>query len=106
MSHINLQVIGNVGRISELRTTQTGKEVINFTVAANERVNGEDRTTWVEVTAWNGLATMLSTNLVAGQLVMVEGTPNTKLWTDKSGQAQTSLTLSAQTFRFLGGRPQ
>ena len=106
MSFINLQVIGNVGRVQELRHTQSGKEVLNFTVAANERIGQEDRTTWVEVTAWNGLATMLSQHLTAGQQVMVSGRPGTRLWTDQNGTAHSALTLSANEFRFLGRKPE
>lgn len=106
MSYLQMQVIGNVGRVSELRMTQTGKEVINFTVASNERMGEEERTTWVDVTAWNGLAVMLDEHLVAGQSVMVTGKPSPRLWENGDGEPQVALALSADVFRFVGRKPE
>lgn len=105
MSYINLQVIGNVGRVNELKTTQSGKQVLSFTLAANERFGNESRTTWCEVTAWNGLANMLEQHLVQGQKVMVNGRPDTRVWIDQSGVTHASLVLTASEFRFLGSKP-
>lgn len=106
MSYLQMQVIGNVGRVSELRMTQTGKDVINFTVASNERFGEEEQTVWVEVTAWNGLAVMLDEHLLAGQSVMVAGRPQARLWQDGNGESQVTLALSADTFRFVGRKPE
>lgn len=63
-------IMGNIGRIGELRETRTGKSVINFSVAETKRrrVQGggpneweDGDTIWYDLTAWGRLAQ----NLVA-----------------------------------------
>ena len=54
-------LIGNLGRDPELRYTQGGQAVANFTIATNEswtNKNGEreERTEWHRVVAWAKLA--------------------------------------------------
>ena len=46
MSFQNTTIVGNVGWVGEKRFTPTGKEVINFNVAVNERYGESERTTW------------------------------------------------------------
>ena len=105
MSHLEMEVIGNVGNVEKLRTTQNSNSVINFTVASNKTVNGQKMTSWVTVTAWNGLAKMLNEHLKVGQLVLIKGEPSVEVWTDEDGKAHGKLKLTAQTFRFLGKQP-
>ncbi len=106
MSHLEMEVIGNVGKVEELRTTQNSNSVINFTAASNKQVNGQKMTTWVTITAWNGLAKMLNEHLKVGQLVLIKGEPGVEVWTDEDGKAHSRLKLTAQTFKFLGSKPQ
>ena len=54
-------VIGNLGRDPELRYTQNGQAVANFTVATNENWTNkagdrEERTEWHRVVAWGRVA--------------------------------------------------
>lgn len=48
---------GNVTRDIELKTTQSGKSVASFSVALNE---GKDKTTFINVVAWEKTAELLS----------------------------------------------
>jgi single-strand DNA-binding protein len=106
MSHLEMEIIGNVGRIEELRSTPNGHKVLNFTVAVNETYNDQERTTWIKAIAWNGLAEMLDNHLKTGQLVLIKGRPGTEAWTDKDGALRATLTITADTFRFLGKKPE
>jgi len=49
-------IIGNVGRVSELKYTQQGVAVFDFSVAVNKVTGrGDDRkekTVWFKVTVW------------------------------------------------------
>ena len=48
----NIQIIGNIGKDAEIKTTPNGKRYISFSVATNEKVNGEKQTTWFNCTKW------------------------------------------------------
>lgn len=103
-----ITIVGNVGRDPELKYLPNGVPVCNFTVAVNERWgSGEDRqerTTWFRVAAWRGLAETVSQYLSKGRQVMVVGTVQASAYTDKDGNAQASLELTAREIKFLGSR--
>ena len=61
-------ITGNIGRM-EMRYTQTGKAVLNFSVAENDR--NSDNTTWHKVVAWEELAEAGNQALEVGTFVQV-----------------------------------
>lgn len=102
-------IVGNVGRAPELRYTQTGVAVCDFSVAVNKRTknqNGEtsEKVTWFKVTAWRQLAELVNQYVQKGRQVMVIGEVNVSAYLDKSGQPAATLELTANDIRFLGGR--
>ena len=62
MAGIQITVAGNLARDPELKYTPSGAAVATFTIAANERIRGDDGqwkdgpTSWVRCTAWRDLA--------------------------------------------------
>jgi single-strand DNA-binding protein len=105
MSYQNTLIIGNVGGEVTLRTTTTGKQVANFSIAVNERFGEQEQTTWFQVVAWEQLAQIAADHIDKGQLLLVEGRVSASTWTDQSGSIQVTLKLTARNIRFLGGRP-
>lgn len=101
MSYQSITIVGNVGRDPEMRYTPTGKAVTNFSVAVNERRGEEDVATWFKVTCWNGLAETVNQYLMKGSLVLVEGRISVESWSDRNGRPQSTLTITANTVRFL-----
>ena len=63
-------IVGNVGRDPELRHTQSGKAVANFSVATSER-NGE--TQWFNVTVWDKQAELSAQYVKKGDRIAVTG---------------------------------
>lgn len=102
------QVIGNVGREPELRETQSGSKVCDFSIAHNSEWTNDSgekmkKTTWFKVTCWGKLAEIVAQYVKKGKQVVVEGTISASAWTDKdSGELRTSLDLKANTVKFLG----
>lgn len=85
-------LIGNLGRDPEIRTTQDGKEIANLTVATSEswkdRATGErrEKTEWTRVAIFNdGLVSVAKNYLKKGAKVYLEGSLQTRKWTDSSG---------------------
>jgi single-strand DNA-binding protein len=106
---------GNLGRDPEMRYTQSGQAVTNFSVAVNDSYtnnSGEriERTLWFRVTTWGKLAETCNNYLKKGRKVLVEGrivadpaTGGPKVWEGESGP-RASFEISASTVRFLSSR--
>ena len=104
-----VQIIGNLGRDPELRFTQDGTPVANFTVAVNEswRSRGgeqRERTEWFRVVAWSNLAEIANQYLRRGRQVFIEGRLQTREWQDREGNDRTSTELVVRDMIMLGGR--
>lgn len=101
-------LIGNLGRDPELRYTQSGQPVANFTLATtetwNKREGGrEERTEWHRIVAWGRTAELCAQYLSKGRTVYIEGRIQTREWENKEGQKQRTTEIVAQTVQFLGG---
>ena len=104
MSLNKAMIIGNLGRDPEMRYTQGGQAVTQFTVAVNRNykdAGGEwkEETEWFRVVAWGPLAERSAEYLRKGRKVYVEGRLQTRNWEDKDGQKRytTELIASAVT---------
>ncbi len=78
MSKLNsITLVGNLTGEPELRFTSQGDAVVNFRIASNERYqrNGEthERTEYVRIVAWNGLAENVAASVNKGTRVVIEG---------------------------------
>ena len=87
MNHINL--IGRLTRDPELRYTQSGKPVANFTLAVDRSwKNGQGKydADFIDIVAWNKTAELVANHLVKGRLVAVEGRLQIRSYTNPEGQ--------------------
>lgn len=81
-------LIGNITKDIELRQSNSGKFVVEFSVAIN---NGKDQqgnelpADFVNCTAWNKTAEVLSKYATKGTKVGIEGAMKTQTWTDQQG---------------------
>lgn len=103
-----ITIVGNVGRNPELRYTQSGVAVCDFSVAVNKVIgSGESRreqTTWFRVTCWRQLAEVVNQYLTRGRQVLVIGEVAVSAYQDRSGQPAASLEVTAREVKFLGNR--
>ena len=79
-----VMIIGNLGRAPEVRYTQGGDPVANFSVATttrwrDDRGEQQEHTEWHDVVAWRGLAQVAADYLHKGSKVFVEGKLKTPL---------------------------
>jgi len=98
--------IGDLGRDPEMRSTQDGNRMATFTVATSEtwrdRMSGErkERTEWHRVVIFNErLAEIAEKYLRKGAKVYLEGTLQTRKWTDQQGQERTTTEVVLPKFR-------
>jgi single-strand DNA-binding protein len=101
-------LIGNLGRDPELRYTQSGQAVANFTLATTETWNKkegggrEERTEWHRIVAWGRTAELCAQYLSKGRTVYIEGRLQTREWENREGQKQKTTEIVALTVQFLG----
>lgn len=86
-----VELQGFLGRDAEVRTFESGRTLISFSLATNESFKnskGEwvDNTTWHNVTLWVNKKEEEYDFLKKGALITVYGKLNTRKYSDKSGQ--------------------
>lgn len=102
--YFNAQIIGNLGTDPETKTIKSGNTVCSFSVAVNGRdENGEDKVTWVRVSAWGKTGDLCQQFLAKGRQVFVAGRLTQREYEDKNGVKRTSLELNAEGVQFIGG---
>ena len=97
-------LIGNLVRDPEVRATQNGISVCNFTVAVNRRFkkeNGEQETDFLNVIAWRQLAELCGKYLAKGRKVAVTGSIQTRTYEAKDGSKRTAWDIVADEVEFL-----
>lgn len=86
-------LVGNLGKDPEVRNTQDGSKIVNLTLATsetwNDRASGEkkEKTEWHRVVIFNDrTAEVAERFLKKGAKIYVEGSLQTRKWTDQQGQ--------------------
>ncbi len=101
-------VIGNLTREPELRTTTNGNKVTTIGIATNERwkdkSSGEtkERAEFHNVVVWGDLAEEMTKTLKKGQRVYASGRIQTRGWETPSGAKRTSTEIIADSISMLG----
>lgn len=96
-----LFLIGNLTKDPETRTTPTGKTVCNFDIAVNDR---QGNATYFHVSAWDKQGENCQRYLSKGKKVSVVGPVSARAYTDRNGNANVSIEVSAQDVEFLSPR--
>ena len=108
MASVNKVIlIGNLGRDPEVRYTQNGTAVANFTLATNEVWNDksgerQERTEWHRIVVWGKQAEIAREHLSKGKQVYIEGSIQTRQWDDREGHKRTTTEIKAQRLMMMG----
>jgi len=108
-------LIGNLGKDPEIRSLSSGERVCNLSLATSEqwrdKSSGErkEKTEWHRVVIFNDNIIKVAENyLKKGSTVYIEGTLQTRKWTDQSGVEKYSTEIVVGKFKgeltMLGGR--
>lgn len=94
--------MGRLVKDPELRTTQSGVSVCNFTLAVDRDYrNGEEKLCdFIDVSCWRGTAEFVSKYFQKGRMAVVVGTLQSRKWEDKDGNKRTSWEIMAQNVYF------
>ena len=87
----------------ELRTTKTGVSVASFTLAVDRDYikQGEERQTdFIDIVAWRKTADFVCRYFHKGQLAAVQGSLQTRTYTDKEGAKRKAMEVLANSVYF------
>ena len=91
-------LMGRLCADPQLRQTQNGKPVANFTLAVDRDHNREE-TDFVDIVAWNGTAEFVNKYFVKGQMAVVTGRLQARKY-EKDGANRTSYEVIADSVYF------
>lgn len=98
-------LIGNLGRDPEIRRTQDGRAIANFSIATSEtwkdRNTGErkEKTEWHRIACFaEGLNRVIEQYVKKGTKVYIEGQLQTRKWQDQNGQDKYTTEVVLQNY--------
>lgn len=101
---INKMILqGRLTADPELRQTQSGISVIEFTVAWSEKYNEIETKCFLRCKAWRGTAEFVSKYFAKGQEIAIEGKIVTEQW-EKDGQTQSRTICGVERVHFCGSK--
>ena len=111
MSGVNKAIIvGNLGNDPEVRYTQDGTCIANFSIATSEswkdKQTGEkqERTEWHRCVAFKRVGEIVGEYLKKGSKVYIEGSLRTRKWQTKEGADKYTTEIVVREMQMLDGR--
>lgn len=83
-----ITIMGRMGKDPELRQTQSGKSVANFSLAVTREFKNPDgsyETDWIDCVAWGTTADFLTKYGGKGRMAVVSGRLQSRKWKDRDG---------------------
>ncbi len=105
-----VMLLGNVGKDPEMRATQGGMVIAQFTLATADRQkdqtgNWTDKTEWHNLVCFGRTAEIVRDYVKKGSQLFIEGKIQTRSWDDKeSGQKRFKTEILVNELSLLGGR--
>ena len=97
-------LMGRLTRDPELRQTQSGASVANFSLAVDrdfkDKQTGEKTTDFIDIVAWRSSAEFVSRFFTKGRMAVVEGRLQLRDWKDKDGNNRRSAEVVAEHVYF------
>ena len=100
----NLVVLtGRLTADPELKTTQSGISVTSFSIAVDRRYRAgeEKQTDFINIVAWRQTAELVAKYFKKGNLIGIEGSIQTRKYTDKNGNNRTAFEVVANNIQFI-----
>ena len=87
----------------ELKATPNGVSVCSFTIAVDKRYKqGEEKQAdFINIVAWRNVAEVVSKYFSKGSMIGIEGSIQTRKYTDKDGNNRTAFEILANNVHFM-----
>lgn len=107
---MSLNIAAFTGRLAadpELRKTQSDASVVSFSIAVDRNYckSGEDRQTdWIDCVAWRNTADFIAKYFHKGSMIAVDGSIQTRTYTDKQDNKRKAVELVIANVNFCGSK--
>ena len=100
-------LLGRLGGDPDVRYTQAGTAVVNFSLATTEKWKDRDgerqeKTEWHRIVAWKKLAEICGEYLKKGSQIYLEGKLQTRKWEDRDGNTRYTTEVLMNQMTMLG----
>lgn len=95
-------LMGRLTSEPELKRTQTGKDVLSFTLAVDRGYGDKKATDFLSCVAWEHTARFINQYFRKGSLIAVEGSIQTRSYEDKNGNKRTATEIVVSQTHFTG----
>lgn len=104
MSLNRVIIMGRLTRDVELRHTQSGTPVANFTLAVDrdfrDKATGDLGVDFIDVIAWRSTGEFAAKYMSKGRMAVVDGRLQIREWTDKDGNKRRNAEVVADSIYF------
>lgn len=103
-------LIGRLTKDPELRYTQGGTSIGNFTIANNRTYSSQNErkemVSFFNCIAWGKTGEVIAQHVKKGQRIAIEGRIQQRTWTDQSSQKRSVVEVIVESFQFLDSKPR
>ena len=103
MSLNTVAISGRLGRDPELKSTNNGNSVANFSVAVDQGFGDQKTTSWVRCVAWQKTAEFVTKFFQKGDMIILSGRLQGRTW-EQDGVKREVLEVVAEKIDFAGGK--
>lgn len=103
----NIVLAGRLTKAPELKTTNSGVDVLPFTMAVNRayaKSNDEVTADFIPCIAWRKTATFISKYFNKGDGIVIKGRLETRKWVDNNGNNRVSYEVIVENTEFPQGK--
>lgn len=101
-------IMGRMVRDPELRQLDNGTSVTSFSVAVDrnyvDKTTNERQADFLNVVAWRQTADFVCKYFHQGDMIALEGSLQSRKYTDKDGNNRTAIEIVANNISFCGGK--
>ena len=100
---------GRLTAAPELKKTPNGVSVTSFSIAVQRRLknsNGEYETDFINVVAWRQTAEFITKYFTKGSMIGIEGSIQTRQYTDKNGNNRTAFEVVIDNVHFVESKKE
>lgn len=106
-----LNCVTLMGRLTAdpvLKTTTTGKEVCQFSIAVDRSYagHGEKHSDFITIVAWEATARFVVNYFTKGSMIAIQGSIQSRSYEDKKGNKRTAFEVVAKELSFCGSKAE
>ena len=101
MSLNTVAISGRLGRNPEMKSTNNGNSVANFSVAVDQGFGDQKTTSWVRCVAWQKTAEFVTKFFQKGDMIILSGRLQGRTW-EQDGVKREVLEVVAEKIDFAG----